>query len=265
MARRKAIKETVIIVLAVLLIIETGILIKFWPRKPKIIPKPAPVEVAAKIAIIIDDWGYSLSNISSLKEINIPLDISVLPFLPYSKKAAYEARLNNKEVMLHLPLEPHPNSQIRLENKVILTNMKQQEIIKILNDALKSVAYARGVNNHMGSLATENKDVMAVIFKEIRKKGLFFVDSLVTVNTICSELAEELQVKFGQRSVFLDNKSDAEYIRNQFYKLVKVAKSQGYAIGIGHDHALTLKVIKELVPGIERQGIKFVFVSELVK
>lgn len=265
MARRKNSKEVFIAVLVVLVILETGLLVKFWPRKPKVVPHKPPVEIVAKIAIIIDDWGYSEPNINFLKETKIPFDISVLPFLPYSKAAAEEAHLNNKEVMLHLPLEPHPNSQIRLENTVILVNMKQQEIIKILNDALKSVPYARGINNHMGSLATEDKDVMAVIFKEIKKKKLFFVDSLVTVNSICLELAEEMQVKFGQRAVFLDNKADTQYISNQFSKLVKVAKNQGYAIGIGHDHALTLKLIKELAPEIEKQGIKFVFVSELVR
>jgi hypothetical protein len=117
----------------------------------------------------------------------------------------------------------------------------------------------------MGSLATEDRELMSIIFQEIKKSKLFFVDSLVTVNTICSELAEELQVKFGQRSVFLDNKSDEQYIHKQFSLLIKKAKNQGFAIGIGHDHPLTLRVIKELVPEVENQGIKFVFVSELVE
>lgn len=267
MARKDNTKEIVIAILAALLIFETGLLLKLLPKKPKVIIHPAKpaVQVVAKIAIIIDDWGYSAPNINFLRETKIPFDISVLPFLPYSKVAAEEAYSNNKEVMLHLPLEPHPNSQIRLENTVIQVNMKAQKINKILNDALKSVPCARGINNHMGSLATENKDVMAIIFKEIKKRKLFFIDSLVTVNSICQELAEETQVRFGQRAVFLDNKADSQYIRSQFAKLVKAAKNQGYAIGIGHDHALTLKLIKELAPEIERQGIKFVFVSELVK
>ncbi len=258
-------KEFIIIfVLTAIVICETALLIKFWPKKPEIKIKP-PVSAVAKIAIIIDDWGYSDANMNFLKEINIALDISVLPFLPYSKLAAEQAQLNNKEVMLHLPLEPHPNSQIRLENRVIFASMAKEGILKILDDALKSVPYAKGINNHMGSLATEKKSLMAVIFREMKKRKLFFVDSLVTEKSVCKDLAEELQLKFGERSVFLDNYSDSQYIRKQFLILINKAKKHGFAIGIGHDHLATLKAIKELAPEIEKQGVKFVFASELVK
>ncbi|MDP2938996.1 MAG: divergent polysaccharide deacetylase family protein [Candidatus Omnitrophota bacterium] len=257
--------EAIIIsVLVCLLIVETALLIRFWPKKPKVVERPEVLELA-RIAIILDDWGYNYHNLNFLKAIDIPLDISVLPFLPYSKKIAKEANLNNKEVMLHLPLEPHPNSQIRLENKVILTAMPKEEVLQILSEALKSVPFCRGINNHMGSLATEKRNLMTIIFKEMRKRKLFFVDSLVTTNSICQELAEELELKFAQRSIFLDNENDADYIRRQLMLLAKRAKRQGSAIGIGHDRRLTLQVIKEIAPEIKKQGIKFVFVSELVK
>ncbi len=254
----------VIVILSLLVIFEAALLIKFWPRKPKVAVRPqAPI--VGKIAIIIDDWGYSLHNLNLIREISIPLDISILPHLPYSKEVAKEAYLNKKEILLHLPLEPHPNDNIRLENKVILTTMPKYEVIQIFNQALKSVPYCKGVNNHMGSLATEQKDLMSVIFREMKKKKLFFVDSMVTPNTICSELAEEIGIRFAERSIFLDNKNDAEYIQGQIFSLVRKAKKQGSAIGIGHDRPLTLKVIKEQIPEIEKQGIKFVLVSELVK
>lgn len=256
--------EAVIWILAVAVILETALLVKFWPRKPRVIIKPAAL-VVARVALIIDDWGYNNANIDLLKEINIPLDISVLPFLPYSKEAAESAHLNGKEVMLHLPLEPHPNSKIRLESRVILTKMGPDEILKILDDALKNVPYAKGINNHMGSLATEKKGLMSLIFKEMKKRNLFFVDSLVSRNSICKDLAEELKTKFAARSVFLDNSNDPQYIRKQFLSLAKIAKKRGFAIGIGHDHLSTLTVIKEMSPQIEEQGVKFVFASELVK
>jgi polysaccharide deacetylase 2 family uncharacterized protein YibQ len=254
----------VIIILSALVVLQTALLIKLWPRKPKIIAKPK-IPVVAEVAIIIDDWGYNPNNLNFLKEINIPLDISVLPFLPYSKEVAKQAHFNHKEIMLHLPLEPHPSREVRLEKKVILTNMTKEQILKILDEAIDNAPFCKGINNHMGSLATENKYLMSVIFQEMKKRNLFFVDSLVTRNSICPELAEEFGVKFAERSVFLDNKNDADYIRGQFSSLVKKAKRLGSAIGIGHDHPLTLKLIKELAPETEKQGIKFVFVSELVK
>lgn len=258
-------KEFVIIaVLVIIVIVESLLLIKFWPRKAKI-ALPAKPAAVVKVALVIDDWGYSLNNVHFLKEINIPLDISVLPFLTYSRAAAEEAHLNNKEVMLHLPLEPHPNSQIRLESRVILTSMPEDKVIQILDDALKNVPFVQGINNHMGSLATEKESLMAIIFREMKKRNLFFVDSMVTPKTICKELAKKAQIKFGQRLIFLDNENNDQYIRKQFLLLIKKARKQSGVIGIGHDRSLTLSVIKELAPEMEKQGIKFVFASELVK
>jgi polysaccharide deacetylase 2 family uncharacterized protein YibQ len=39
----------------------------------------------------------------------------------------------------------------------------------------------------------------------------------------------------------------------------------GQAIGIGHDRKITLEVLKEVMPSIEKEGYKFVFVSELIR
>lgn len=263
--RKKHKKELIIIlILSMLVVFETALLLKFRLKKTEVAIKPEK-KISGRLAIIVDDWGYSLSTINFLKEIDAPIDISVLPFLPYSKEIAQIANSNHKEVMLHLPLEPHPNDKIRLEKNVILASMQKKEVLKILNDALMDVPNVKGINNHMGSLATEKKDLMAVIFSEMKKKKLFFVDSLVTSKSVCFDLAKELKVKFAKRNVFLDNKNDAEYIRKQFSYLIKRAKNQGFAIGIGHDHPLTLKVIQEIIPEIENQGIEIVFVSELVK
>ena len=56
----------VIVILAALVIIEGILLVRFWPRKPKEVIKvevaPPKVEIVAKIAIVLDDWGYNLHN-----------------------------------------------------------------------------------------------------------------------------------------------------------------------------------------------------------
>jgi polysaccharide deacetylase 2 family uncharacterized protein YibQ len=44
-----------------------------------------------------------------------------------------------------------------------------------------------------------------------------------------------------------------------------LADEKGWAIGIGHDRRNTLEVLKEEMPKLEKEGYKFVYVSELVK
>ena len=117
----------------------------------------------------------------------------------------------------------------------------------------------------MGSRATENSELMAIIFTELKQRELFFLDNLVTNKSTCRTLAKKMKVKFSSRDVFLDNENDDEYISGQLEELSALALASGQAIGIGHAGLKTLKVLKDKIPLMQEKGIKFVFVSELAE
>ena len=117
----------------------------------------------------------------------------------------------------------------------------------------------------MGSLATTDLRIMSVIFEELKKRRIFFLDNLVTNKSICKQLAEKMRVKFAQRDFFLDNLDDYEYIKEQFMKLIESAQQNGQAVGIGHARLKTLRVFKDLIAQMQKKKIKFVFVSDLVE
>lgn len=230
--------------------------------KPKRPPK-IPAAVKGKIAIVIDDWGYNLDNLYLLEEIKYPLTASVLPRLNYSKAVAAGLHKLGVQVILHLPMEPH--EKFRLEKNTIMASMDEESIIDIIAQDLADIQYAQGVSNHMGSKATEDLRTMNIVLNELKKRNLFFLDSLVSAKTICSHLAAQLHIGFAKRDVFLDNKEEAGYIKGQINKLKTKARVYGRAIGIGHDRRITLEVLKEVMPELEKEGYKFVFVSELVR
>jgi polysaccharide deacetylase 2 family uncharacterized protein YibQ len=230
--------------------------------RPKKVPK-IPLAVKGKIAIVIDDWGYNLNNLLLLSQIRYPLTMSVLPNLSYSRAVTGEFKKLGFEIILHLPMEPH--EKYRLEQRTIMTSMNEQEIAGILKSDLAAVPYASGVSNHMGSKASEDSRTMAAIFKELKNRKLYFLDSLVSGRSICTDLARKMDLAFAKRDVFLDNQEDPVYIKRQIYKLKVKATVYGQAIGIGHDRKITLEVLKEALPELEKEGYKLVFVSELVK
>jgi len=161
-----------------------------------------------------------------------------------------------------LPLEPH--EKYRLEKNTIMTSQDEQSIKNVIARDLADIMYARGVSNHMGSKATEDSRVMEIVFRELKKKQLYFLDSVVSGESICFELALKMNLGFAQRDVFLDNQEDPKYISGQIYKLKLRARARGKAIGIGHDQKITLEVLKEVMPQLEEEGYKFVFVSDLI-
>ncbi|MBU3934179.1 MAG: divergent polysaccharide deacetylase family protein [Candidatus Omnitrophica bacterium] len=223
-------------------------------------------EARAKVAIVIDDWGYNLRYLNFLKQIDIPLTVSILPNLRYSSKIAGLARRLDKKVILHLPLEPEKKGRnIGLEEHTITSNMSEEEVIENFRVALTSVPYACGVSNHMGSRATKDARLMSVIFAELKKRRLFFLDNLVTDKSICKQLAAKMKIKFVGRDFFLDNTDNYEYIEEQFKKLTEFAKGTGQAVGIAHARPATLKVLRDMIPSMQAEGIEFVFVSGLAE
>ncbi len=238
------------------------------PVKPKPVVEQKIVAEgsAGKIAFVLDDWGNSMRNCKYLKQIDAPLAIAILPRLPHSNDIAKCASLYDKTIMLHLPLQAYHNNDPYPTDYIIKTDMKPAKVEKLVNAILDKMPYIEGVNNHMGSRATEDKNLMTLILRRLKKKNLFFVDSMTAPNhSVCNEIAKDLNLSFARRDVFLDNINTREEILNQMQSLMNKAKTKGYAIAIGHDRELTMKIIAEQIPLLRKQGFAIVSVKDLLK
>ncbi|QAT17131.1 hypothetical protein BU251_05000 [Candidatus Velamenicoccus archaeovorus] len=226
---------------------------------------PVPVPAVGKIALIIDDWGYSLKNKSIITDNNYHLTLAILPFQEYSKKVAELAHFHGKEVIIHMPMEPLHKEQYGLEANTLLTTMNASQIVHILDKAFSEIPYAKGINNHMGSKATGDARMMRIVLGYLKDRDLFFVDSMTAPKSIARSVAKTLHEKFASRDVFLDNSTDPASIREQLMKLAHLARQNGVAVGIGHDRPNTIAVLKEMIPFLQRQGYEFIEVSDAVK
>ncbi len=236
-------------------------------KVPDAIVPPAPLKRVGKgnrIAIILDDGGYPLSEgaLELVKE-GWPITVSVLPFLDYSKKTAKLVKENNGEVMLHLPMEADQPTNLK---ETILMDMKEDEIRENVRVAIEAIPHISGVNNHMGSKATADVKTMEIVLSEIKKKGLYFVDSVTTEKSCAAKLARAMGLPTGIRKVFLDNEDDQEYVAKQFSILLQIARKDGEAIAIGHiTKRSTIAFLKEELPRIKEKGYELVWASEIAK
>ena len=165
--------------------------------------------------------------------------------------------------MLHLPMEPVEYPDVNPGPGTLLTSMTPDELTHQLEKDLDAVPFITGVNNHMGSKMTAESSQMYQIFSILKKRGLYFVDSRTTAETLCKPSARLFQLPFAQRDVFLDHLVEGEFIRKQLKKLVRIAQRNGYAVGIGHPHSLTYQVLHEMLPDLQKK-IRLVPVSEIV-
>ncbi len=226
-------------------------------------PEVRPVPARPRLAIVLDDWGYSTKNLEAILQVDKPVTISILPGLPYSTTIAQKVEAHGHQVIIHMPMEP--KAKIKLELTTLYTSMTDDEIRANLYKALQTVPGAVGMNNHEGSKATEDRRLMKVVFGELKKNNMFFLDSLVTNYSVCEPVAKDAGIRFIKRSVFLDNESDPAYIKKQIEKAMDLAVKNGDAVAIGHDRPNTIAVLKESIPLIESRGIEMTFVSNLAR
>jgi len=219
---------------------------------------------AAYMAIILDDWGNNYSLVKEVLAVKRPMTLAVLPNLPFSKKIADEAHKNHLGVMLHMPMQPM-NTRQPLEPHTILTTTPDAEINELLSKALASVPHVEGMNNHMGSAATSDLRVMRSVLKYLKAKGLFFIDSNVIPQTVGPRAAREAGIPFAMRDVFIDNESTVDAVKQKLLEAKNIALRKGQVVVIGHDKKQTLQAIKEIVPSLEKEGVRLVLVKELVK
>jgi polysaccharide deacetylase 2 family uncharacterized protein YibQ len=247
---------------------EKGLTILFSCEKAPIetIQKASPGEPKPKVALIMDDMGYSLDAIYDILSIQKPITVAILPFSPLGKETAQLAHQNGFEILLHLPLESINNEG---ENSgiqgLIHSGMSIQQVIDILDKDLEQVPYISGVNNHMGSKITPNGSMMYTILQRLKERNLFFVDSRTTANTVAYDIARQLDIPSAERHVFLDVELDEDYIKDKLIELFSLAQKNGSAVGICHPLPETLKVLKENFHRVDEYGVEPVFVSKVVR
>ncbi len=219
-----------------------------------------------KIAIVIDDFGPVYRQAKEFLKIKVPITFSVLPFRRHSREIAKLVHDRGYEVMLHLPMEPYGYPAINPGDGALLLKMSDDEIVATTNKCLSSLnPFISGVNNHMGSAFTENQNKMQTVLIEIKKKNLFFLDSLTSPHSKAYQTACSLHIPALRRDIFLDVKQTKEFINGQLKKLISIARKRGSAIAIGHPYNITLKVLRKRLPEINRKQVQIVPVSELIK
>jgi polysaccharide deacetylase 2 family uncharacterized protein YibQ len=234
-------------------------------------PRPGPGSRPAiesgdglvEIALIIDDIGYDQNMAMALYALEPNISFSVLPRSPYGRAIAGKLRDRGAQIMLHLPMEPVQYPEVDPGPGALFTGMTPDELITRLQENLEDVPGAAGVNNHMGSRLTIEATQMYQIFTILKKRNLFFVDSVTARDSQCRAAARLLQVRFGERDVFLDNVQERSYITGQFTQLKEIAQKHGRAIGIGHPYPATLETLKIELPKIKGK-FKIVPASRMV-
>ena len=215
-----------------------------------------------RIALIIDDIGYSRSRLRRFLELNIPLTFAILPRLARTESFAQEIQMYNHEIMLHQPMEPcNPNADPG--PGALFLDDAHKKIVNTLEENISDIPFVAGVNNHMGSRFTSSQSKMDEALRVIKDRDLFFIDSLTSCSSTAYQTAKKLNMAASFRNIFLDNILQEQAILHQLDRLKKHAMKYGRAIGIGHPFPITANAIGRYINDLDDSNISLVHASRL--
>lgn len=218
------------------------------------------------IAIIIDDVGHRpISLIQPLLDLKVPVTFAVLPHLSHSSTNSMYLHQHLYEVMLHMPMEPDNFPKTNPGEGAILSYLNESEVRTAVRQALKSVPFVVGVNNHMGSKITANRTLMDAALEEVKEHDLYWIDSRTNPKTVAYALAKSKGMRTTERDVFLDAEESYEFTIKQLEETRVIADREGRAVAIGHPYPSTIRALRDVMPRLDREGYQFVFASRLLE
>jgi polysaccharide deacetylase 2 family uncharacterized protein YibQ len=227
------------------------------------IPGLPVVDDTPAIAIVIDDLGNDAARTNAA--IALPANVT-LSFLPYPKRTLELSRLAHlagHEVIVHLPMQPTGN-----ENPgegALKVGLPSGELQRRLGWSLSRVSEYDGVNNHMGSRFTTSRADLLPVMRELKARGLFFLDSRTTEKTQVERVAREVGVMTGSRDIFIDDDRSAAAIAHQLALIEDFARKNGNVIAIGHPYPETLKALSVWTKTIKERGFRLAPVREVLR
>lgn len=218
-----------------------------------------------RMAIVIDDMGRDPLILDEILEIDAPITVSVLPHLSHSLLVAEKANAAGREVILHLPMEPHEYPEKRPGSGALFVHMNRGEIIEQVKGDIMNVPYISGVNNHMGSKFMEDEQKVEIVLDQLKKRDLFFLDSLTSKNSKGIRIAKKIGLRHVARDIFLDNDCDFEETLDILHRIAEKRNSWKTLVIIGHPHESTIQALKHALPMFHDRKIRIVPLSDLVR
>lgn len=231
---------------------------------PRVTPKKRAAAAAGSgnIVLIIDDLGFDGQPLERLMALDPNVNVAILPNGTRASEFAETLHERGFEILCHLPMQPRGRETPG--RGAILTSMSDDEIARATRANIDAVPHARGVNNHMGSLATSDRRVMTSVIGAL-PDGMYFIDSRTAGGSVAADVAREMNVRTATRHVFLDDVASESAVRKQVAELAEAAEKRGTAIGIGHPYPVTMRVLAEELPRLKARGFKLVRASEIVQ
>lgn len=231
----------------------------------RLAPEAHRADAQGKIVIVIDDFGYRNGRlVSQFMRLPFVVTYAIIPGLPHSRDIARKLARSGKTMIVHMPMEAMER-QVETNGYELRVGMSSTEIRSRVRKAMALLPQAVGMNNHMGSRATQDEGLLQVLCEELKAADWCFLDSRTIETTKAYSMAAANGLDAALNDTFLDSIEEPEAVRKKIRRLADLAEERGSAIGIGHPYQITLQALLEIVPELQQRGFEFITLEQLLR
>ncbi len=192
-----------------------------------------------RLALIIDDFGYSGNIASRVARLNLRATWSVIPEAPHAEAIAKLAARIGQPYILHIPMQARDDAP-GSRNYQIGVETTEAAMRAYIDRLRRRFPGALGANNHRGSRATSDRETMRRFMRVYAATGWGFIDSRTTAKSAVERAAREYRVPVASNALFLDGTTDLRTMKRQFAKALRIARKRGAAAAICHAREKTM-------------------------
>jgi len=218
-----------------------------------------------RVAVIIAGLGPAGAATQSAID-SLPGAVT-LAFDPYARRLGEwvdAARGAGHEVILSVPMEPTDFPRQDPGPYTLLTSLAGKENVERLDWVLSRATGYVGIANMMGSRFTTSQSSLVPVFDELKKRGLLFVDTRASEQSVAGSLANSLGVPRVVGDVTLDAEAAREAIDQRLSQLEDKARRSGAALATGFAYPVTLERVALWAKTLGDKGIALAPASALV-
>lgn len=245
------------------------------PRRPTheiVLVRPAATaaEIAAaggRLALVLYGFGDDAERAAEFLSLPHPFAAALVPGGRTNRALFETARAEQREVVLHLPLEPIHYPQVNPGPGTVLVTMKPGKITSLVDRYLDEAGPVTAIANDMGSLATQDMAVMSAIYGELKRRSLPFLHMQPAAGSVCKQLASDLGVEYETPDEVIDLEPRAKKpgaLDARWNRALRRARQRGDLIVMIRATPLTRKWLPGALSSKRLQGVRLVPLSSLL-
>jgi polysaccharide deacetylase 2 family uncharacterized protein YibQ len=232
----------------------------------KIALSPVFFSKTAKMAIIVEDFGFEADNTTvNFLSFPHPLTVSLVSTAKLSVWTAQIANEYKKEIIILLPMEPLPRSHSSHKESTIMVHYPQDRIVSMFEKAAESVPNFAGFSNLGGNRVMADSRVMKLLFSQIKKRHGYFIVNPTTRKSVADMLAQKMQVPYENIDFTIDTDRSSEEILESIRHFILSAHKTGKVLVKGKATDSFVKALNDAITVFKHNGIELVYVSEIIK